>query len=407
MGIMDSIKAIGQKWKNLSYARMLNGSAPIYSQFGTNIYASDVVQQALGAIVREMSKLNPTHIRLKGFDPIPVEDSEYQRVLNNPNFLMTTSEFIEKFMWNLVLHYNSFIYKEYDRNGTIKSLYPVTPTNVTLLEDQTGKLYLKMRFKNGYEATLPYERFIHLRKNYSVDDFMGGNEAGQPDNDALLGVLRLNDMLLQGVKKALNASFAINGVVKFGGMIEREKTEKAVREFEKQLRNSESGILAIDGKADYLQFKRDIKIVDEATLRFIDDKILRNFGVPVEIVRGNYTTEIYEAFYQATLEPFVIGVSQKFTKGLLKDTGNKGYKDEIKFYPEELAFMNMSQRLTMVDLLGQSGTLFENEKRVAFGYRPLKELEGIRKQSLNYIDTNIASAYQTQKNKMKGDGTNE
>ena len=406
MGIIDSIKAISQKRKNLSYAKMLNGSAPIYSQFGTNIYASDVVQQALGVIVREMSKLNPTHIRLKGFDPIPVEDSDYQRVLNNPNFLMTTSEFIEKFMWNLVLHYNSFIYKEYDRNGTLKSLYPVTPTNVTILEDNTGKLYLKMLFKNGYHATLPYDLFLHLRRNYSMDDFMGGNEVGQPDNDALLGVLRLNDMLLQGVKKALNASFAINGVVKFGGMIEREKTEKAVREFEKELKNSESGILALDGKADYLQFKRDIKVVDEATLRFIDDKILRNFGVPVEIIRGNYTTEIYEAFYQVTLEPYVIGISQKFTQGLLR--GNKAsFKEEIKFYPEELAFMNMTQRLTMVDLLGQSGTLFENEKRVAFGYRPLKELEGIRKQSLNYIDVNIASAYQMKKNKMKGDGTNE
>ena len=49
----------------------------------------------------------------------------------------------------------------------------------------------------------------------------------------------------------------------------------------------------------------------------------------------------------------------------------------------------------MVRLLGDSGTLYENEKRVAFGLRPLPELEGKRMQSLNYVDVADAKAYQT------------
>lgn len=49
----------------MSFADTLNGYTPIFSQFGTNIYASDVVQQAVSCVVTEMKKLNPTHIRKK------------------------------------------------------------------------------------------------------------------------------------------------------------------------------------------------------------------------------------------------------------------------------------------------------------------------------------------------------
>ena len=57
--------------------------------------------------------------------------------------------------------------------------------------------------------------------------------------------------------------------------------------------------------------------------------------------------------------------------------------------------MNSTRALEMLNLLGQSGALFENEKRVAFGMAPLPELNGVRLQSLNYIDTKIAKQYQT------------
>lgn len=77
--------------KNNKIAPTLDGFMPIYSQFGTNIYASDVVQQAVKCIVDEMKKLNPTHVRYNGQDPVPVK-STVQDVLNSPNDLMTTSE---------------------------------------------------------------------------------------------------------------------------------------------------------------------------------------------------------------------------------------------------------------------------------------------------------------------------
>ena len=98
-----------KKPKDANYAPNPNAWLPIYSQFGTSIYASDVVQQALSCIVSELKKLRPMHIRENGEDSAPVKGSTIQAVLNNPNPLMTTSDFLEKTFWLLLLNYNAFI----------------------------------------------------------------------------------------------------------------------------------------------------------------------------------------------------------------------------------------------------------------------------------------------------------
>ena len=177
-------------------------------------------------------------------------------------------------------------------------------------------------------------------------------------------------------------------------MIDGGKTEKALAELEEKLRNSESGFLPLDISADFTPIERNIQFVDAETLAFIDGKILRHFGVPLAILTGDYTKAQYEAFYQKTLEPIIIALSQAFTKSLFTQR-ERSFNNAIKFYPKELIFMSTDQTLEMVRLLGDSGTLYENEKRVAFGMRPLPELVGKRMQSLNYVDVDIAKDYQT------------
>lgn len=394
-------KLFKRKPKNSAYADILNGYTPIYSQFGQNIYASDVVQQAVNCIVTELKKITPLHVRTIDGDVQPIR-SNIQSVLNAPNEIMTTSDFIEKVIWQLYLNYNSFIipvYKSWtDENGVEQryytALYPIAPTQVDFLQDETDTLYVKFTFANNYETTLKYSDVIHIRHHFSVNEFMGGNEQGQPDNDALLKTLDLNYKLLKNLSKAMSSSCAVNGVVKFKSMIDGGKTEKALAELEEKLRNSESGFLPLDISADFTPIERNIQFVDAETLAFIDGKILRHFGVPLAILTGDYTKAQYEAFYQKTLEPIIIALSQAFTKSLFTQR-ERSFNNAIKFYPKELIFMSTNQTLEMVRLLGDSGSLYENEKRVAFGMRPLPELVGKRMQSLNYVDVDIAKDYQT------------
>lgn len=389
MGLFDFLS--NKKKERMSYAKMLSGAIPVFSQFGTDIYASDVVQQAIYCIVTEMKKLRPYHVRTNDFDLSPV-NSNLQRTLRKPNPLMTTSDFLEKIVWNWFLNYNSFILKVKE-GGKIKAFYPIQPYQVDFLSDTSGEIFTRFRFPSGYESTVRYSDVIHLRKNFSVNEFMGGNETGQPDNTALLKTLELNNTLLEGVSKAMKSSFAVNGVIKYNTLIDGEKMEKNLQEMEKRLLNNESGLMGLDLKGEFIPISRNIQLVDDATLKFIDEKILRHYGVSLPILTGDYTKEQYEAFYQKTLEPLIIALTQAFTEGVFtQDELNRG--NEIQFFAKELIFMTTDQKLEMIRLLGDSGGLYENEKRKAFGMIPLSELSGVRMQSLNYVNSNIADKYQ-------------
>lgn len=386
----------------MKYVEALNGYSPIFSQFGEDIYVSDVVQQALMCIVSEIKKLIPRHVREVDGDTIPLR-TDIQTMLNQPNELMTTSELLERITWLLFFNYNAFLIPSYyvwkDKDGIEKrhytTLYPVAPVQLDFIQDESNTLYVKMRFANNYETTLKYSDVIHIRYKYSVNEFMGGNESGQPDNEALLKSLELNNTLLQGVSNAMKSSFAINGVVKYNTIMDDGKTEANLKELESRLKASESGFLPLDLKAEYIPIDRKVQLVDAETLKFIDEKILRNFGVPLCILTGDYTKAQYEAFYQKTLEPIILSISQAFTKTLFTER-EKAYGNKIKLYPKDLIFMSTDQTLEMVRLLGDSGSLYENEKRVAFGLQPLPELVGVRMQSLNYVSVDIAKQYQTQ-----------
>lgn len=408
MGWLDKLRR--KPKTKTKYAQMLNGYTPIYSQFGDDIYASDVVQQAINCIVMECKKLIPQHVKNDGSDVIPV-NGNVQAVLNAPNEIMTTTDFIEKIIWQLYFNYNAFIiptwYSRQETNGSLTrvytGLYPIAPTNVEILQDDSDKLYIKFTFANGFETTLNYSDVIHIRKNYSVNEYMGGNEFGQPDNDALLKTLDLNYQLLHNLSKAMVSSCAVNGIVKYNTMMDDGKTELALKELEEKLKNSESGFLPLDIRAEFTPIEREIQMVDEATLKFIDEKILRHFGVPLCILTGDYTKEQYEAFFQKTIEPIVRTLSQAFTKSMFT-TRERAFGNQIMFYTKDLIFLSTDQTLEMVNLLGASGSLYENEKRVAFGMRPLPELAGVRMMSLNYVNVEYAKEYQLN---QKGENRNE
>lgn len=400
-GLFD--KLFHRQPKDSRPASSLSGYMPIFSQMGTNVYAFDAVRQAIKRIVDEIVKLNPTHVRNIGSDSIPVKSSSVQRVLDNPNPLMTTSDFLEKIAWLLMLNCNVFIlpvYKTWTEDGDeqreYQALYPIRPAQVDFIEDLSGRLFVKFYFLDGSNTTIPYDNVIHIRTQYSINDYMGGNEMGMPDNTALMKTVQLNEQLLQGVAKSMNASYAVNGVLKYNSYLDDGILQENLKNFERKLSKSESGILPIDMKSEFTPLERRTQSVDESTLKFIDEKILRTYGVSLAILNGDYTKEQYEAFYSQAIETIVIKLTQGFTKKMFTSR-ERAFGNEVNFYTEELTFMTITQRLELINTLAPQGGGYVNEYRKWLGLRPLAELEGKRYMSLNWIDADKAALYQTGK----------
>ena len=411
MAFKDLVKnlfASNEDKKRMKYAKFLDGYSPIFSQFGHNIYASDVVQMCIDVIATECSKLQPKHIRTDR-DGMQVNvNSSINRLFKfAPNELMTTRDFIEKVIWLLYMNYNAFIYPVYElkTNGQgntyrdYTGFYPLNPSQVDFMQDTSGKLFVKLWFTNGDKFTLAYSNLIHLRKKFSVNDIMGGGMNGQPDNQALLKVLRINDTVLQGLEKAIKTSLQVRGIVKINTLVDEKKQQAEIEKFENAIFNSKSGILPMDLKSEYIDLKPDPKLIDKDTLEFLQSKVLNYYGVSVPILSGDFTDEQYQAFYEKTLEPIVISLGQAFSKCVFStrelDVGN-----EIIFYPQKLLFTNTKNKIAVADILGNRGALTNNDLLSLFGYPPY-EGGDIRNMSLNYINTNYASEYQLKRAGMR------
>ena len=400
MGLFD--KLFHRPPKRTIPAPNMTGWYPSYIQFGTDIYTSDVVQQALKCIVDEMKKLKPSHVRHTDGDTAPVRNSTLQAVLDDPNPLMTTSEFLEKVCWLLLLNSNAFIIPVYrkwtdERTGQerryYEALYPIQPVQVDFIEDASGRLYCKFWFQNGNDTTIPYDDVIHIKYNYSVNQYMGGDASGNPSQDGIKSTLELNAQMLSGIARAMNASYAVNGIIRYNTLLDDGSMDANIKEFEKKLASSESGFLPVDLKAEITPFERKAEIVQADLAKFVDEKILRNWGVPLAILTGDFTKDQFESFYSKALEPLIISISQAITKKVFTSR-EKAFGNAVELYPKELVFLSMSQTLEMINILSPTGALFENEKRTALGLRPLPELEGKRYMSLNWVDANIANTYQ-------------
>ncbi len=374
MGFFDFLK----KKKDKSKLALLQGqdwASSFYSQFGNNIYNSIVVQQAINCIVRECKKLQPQHIIKKGERTQKVNDN-LQSVLDNPNPLMTTTDFIEKIIWNLYFNYNSFVLPIKSDEGELLALYPLQPLNVEFLQDEKDKIYIKFSFANNYQLTVGYQDIIHIKYNYSLSDFMGGDKRGQPNNEALLDTLNLNENLLKGIAKALKASYSITGLVKYNSLLDDGKIQAEIKEFERKIDEGNSGILGLDMRGDYQNFTRQVQIVDQATLDFVDSQILRFFGVPLCILKGDYTKLQYEAFYQKTIEPLVVSLNQAFTKTLFSQRQKQGWGHKIIFSHKELEFMTTNEKIQWMTLASNVGAITINEMREIIGY-PVYEDEAL------------------------------
>lgn len=371
----DKLGFVKKDTANKTYVNFLDGNGAFYNQFGDSIYASDVVQQAINCIISEMKKLAPKHMIIKnGHDPLLVDD-QVQKVLDNPNDLMTTSYYIEKMMWNLFLNYNAFAYPKWEGDRLV-SITPLQPTDVEFYMTPTGELKVNMKFKNGYEGDIAYSNLIHIRRNYSVSDIMGGNEKGQPDNGALLETLKLNDKLLKGLAKQMDMQMNVQGIIKYKTTVGKNDPFAEVKDFEEKVRQNQTAFLPVDNTAEIEMISKQIQMLDKNLLGFLDYKILRFFGVSMPIITGDFNTDQFNAFYQKTIEPLITDFNQTHTKAIFSKKESFGYGHKIVFSSNDLIHMNTTQKLEYYKMLIDIGGCYKNEYRVAFGDYPLAELEG-------------------------------
>lgn len=361
----------------------------MFTDFGNNIYASDIVVESIRCKANEMKKLDPRHIRTKDGRQSVVHDSSIARVLKRPNELMTTADFLEKVTILLELNKNSYIYPEYYwAQGGYKhftGLHPLKPRTVTYKIDATNKMFVEMVFSSGYTVTLPASDVIHWRKDYGVNDYFGGSISGGNDNRGLLDVLGTYDKLCQGIAKAMECSCQVNGIVRVNTYLDDDASDKKRQDFVDRLKNNESGILFSDLKTEYTPMPRDVKLVDAETLKFFYQTIARANGASIPILNGDYTSDQKQAYYERALEPDIISLGQAMTKCMMTDR-EFAHGNEIVLYPSDIIFMSTAQKISYMQVAVPAGAMSVNEIRKMGGFAPVDGGDDVKPRAYNSLD---------------------
>ncbi|QLY40180.1 phage portal protein [Hujiaoplasma nucleasis] len=368
-----------------------------YTPFGTNISKSDVVKICIDRVASQCAKLKPRYIKTENDKTVTEKKGRLSFLLKyKPNEIMTPYDFIYKTTTLLLLNDNAFIYPKFDRQtGKLKGIYPLRPVTVEMIVDDVDTYFIKFIFEDGKPYTLPYDNIIHLRRHFAQNDIFGGT-GSSGDHEAILKTISINDSLLQGIDNAVKSSMQIKGIVKMNGMLSEADKKKQRDLFDAALSESThvkgSSIIPIDLKSEYIPLDVDPKMIDKDTLEFLQSKITDYFGVSVPIFTSQYTEDEYNSFYESTIEPLAIQLSEAFSLGLLTDNQlERG--EQIVFYSERLQYASWNTKVNAIEKLMSLGIMSLNESRALLGLEPI---EGGHKrlQSLNFVDADKANQYQ-------------
>lgn len=378
MGIFDFFRRKENK-NGMAYAPTNSGIVPFYSSFGDSVYASDIIVQSIRCKANEFKKLEPRHLGIKDGEKQTVNDSSIARVLRRPNSYMTMPDFLEKITILLELNKNVFIYPSYylTKGGQkfYTGLFPLKPTNVEYLIDEKGEMFLRLTFSNGKEYILPKADVIHWRKDYGVNDYFGGGMFGGDDNTGLMKMLQRYDKLTQSISKALEVSCQVNGIARYNTYHSDEALDESKNKFLEALKNNESGILFTDLSLEYTDLPRNVKLVDEATLKFFYETILRANGTSLPILNGDYTKAQKEAYYEHALEADIKALGQCFSTVIFSEREDS-FGNEIVFYPNDISFMSMENKISALQIGLPAGIFTKDEARELLGYAPLPNGQG-------------------------------
>lgn len=372
---------------NKRIAPTMDGSTPYYGTPSAREYASDIVRMAMSRKCNEAIKLQPRHVRInQDGQQETVANSAIARVLRRPNRFMSSADFMSK-CWALrEITKNCFIYPMYNRDGNICGLYPLRPQTVEFYIDG----YIRLTFSNGTELCCPYSEIIHWRKDYHVDDFMGGYENS---DDELMGWINTYNEIMDSIAKAAKCQLNVTGVMQYGIPTERENLKKERDKFENDLREGNSSVLFMDSKATYTPINRDaVKFIDEPTMKFLFEVILFNSGVSLAILKGDFTPQQKAAFYDTAMEDGVITFGQALEMTLISDDQLEA-GERIEMYTNRLQFASLEEVCKYLQIAVPASAVNRNEIRGAVGLPPMADGDKVP-QSLNYIDSAKANKYQ-------------
>ena len=357
-GLFEKMFIKKEPARNYSQYKLLSSSTSTFIPWDGNIYNNDIVRSCIRLKERAVGKLKPLHIRTIN-DNIDINPNPSMKMLLRfPNEYMSMQKLLEKMVIQRELTHNAFAFIQRDALNRPIAIFPVPTSNAELLE-YNDILFLKFQFSTGKKMTVPYDDVIHLRKDFSDNDFYGSG-----GNSALNNLMQVLDTTDKGIIKSIKNSSTIKWLMKFTQTLRKEDQDLQIEQFAANyldIEKNEVPIAPVDPRYSIEQVKEDSYVPNGEIMEKYEKRLKNYFGVNDQIINNSFTEDQWNAFYEAEIEPVAKELSDQFTNKLFTkheiECGN-----EIIFEASSLEFASMKTKLQLKEMVDR-GAMNINEWR--------------------------------------------
>lgn len=386
---MSILDRLFKKERSVTTAKLITEPTAGFTGYNSDAYANDIFREAVDAIARNAGKLKGSHVVTYNGERHETTDGRLNRLLQTrPNRYMSSYDFLYKLTTRLFLYNNAFAYIDRDERGNVRAFYPITATHVDILSDAAGSLFCGFMLRDGREVTLPYDDIVHLRRFFNENEILG------EDNTAIASGIELAQTQNDGITSAIRAGASIRGILSFTQIMSPSKLKEEKDAFVKDYLElgNEGGVIATDQKMTYTPIDNKPVLLDADQAKEIKTKIYNYLGLTESIVNSSYTEDEYAAFYESTLEPIAIALSQEFTAKVFNDR-EQAFGNSIVFESGRLQFTSNKTKVSLIAQLAPYGLLTINQALEILNLPSVADGDK-RLQALNMIDQSIATEYQ-------------
>ena len=346
-----------------SYFDTFTAYTPTFTSWGGKIYESELVRAAVDARARHVAKLKYS---MTG----SARQTLWTATKSEPNPWYTWPQFLERCSNIYDVQNNLFIVPVLDKYGEMAGYFPVLPSTCEVVS-HGGVPFLKYTFMNGQKRAIELSRCAVITKHQLNDDFFGEK------NTALDGTMRLVHMVEQGILEGVKNGATYRFMAQLTGKAFDEDLRKERERFDRNNFQTGGGGLLLFGNqmTNIQQLKQEGYKIDADQMKLIQENVENYFGVPGSVIRNEASADVMDSFFNGSIEPFAIKLSDALTKMVFTER-ERNNGNAIMFTANRLQYMNVSQKISMAQQLGDRGVLTIDEIRELFNYAPLPDGAG-------------------------------
>lgn len=363
MGLKELIfgKKEEPKRRDETFFRLLDGYRPVFHSWDGELYERELIRTAIDARARHVSKMK---VEVKG-----TAQPHLQTMLKlGPNEWQTWGQFLYRVSTILDVKNTALIVPVVNDYGDTTGVFPVFHKEVELVESG-GVQYIRIRFANDERAAVELDKVGILTRYQYKNDFFGENNRAL---DPTLELLNIQDQgIEQGVKNA--ATYKFMAVV--SNFSDPEDLKKERQRFTREnLRGKD-----LDGVLLWPNTYKDVKqieakpyVADPDQMKQIRENVFYYFGVNEEILTNAAIGDAWSAFYEGSVEPFAIQLSDVLTRMLFTHR-ERQQGSFIMATSNRMQYMTNKDKLEVSAQMADRGLMTRNEIREIWNLTPLPD----------------------------------